>query len=103
VLGVLISSGVPSSADRRKAQRLNCVNNLKQIDISFRLWIGDQGDKYPTQVSTKYGGVMELAATGNVAAVFQVMSNELSTPKVLFCPADIDHQFAPNFTSNTIS
>jgi prepilin-type processing-associated H-X9-DG protein len=39
-------------------------------------------------VSITNGGAMELAVTGNVAAVFQVMSNELSTPKILFCPTD---------------
>lgn len=31
---------------------------------------------------------MEVALAGNVAAVFQIMSNELCTPKILFCPAD---------------
>jgi hypothetical protein len=41
---------------------------------------------------------MELVADGkNTWLNYLVMSNELSTPKVLICPADTDHSFAINF------
>ena len=40
---------------------------------------------------------MELIATGNVAACFQVMSNVLNTPKILLCPADTHRVWATNF------
>ncbi len=40
---------------------------------------------------------MELALTGDVAGIFRVMSNELSTPKVLVCPEDIKCAAATNF------
>ncbi len=65
---------------------LQCSNNLKQISISFRIWAGDNNDKTPTQVSQMNGGAMELAETGSAYAVFLVLSNELNTPKILFCP-----------------
>jgi hypothetical protein len=39
-------------------------------------------------VSTNKGGTMEFADGANTFRHFQVMSNELSTPKVLICPAD---------------
>ncbi len=42
---------------------------------------------------------MERAATGNVAAVFPVMSNELNTPKILFCPEDKIRTQATMFTA----
>lgn len=42
---------------------------------------------------------MELIATGNVAAGYLVMSNELSTPKILRCPADIRRVWATNFST----
>ena len=48
-------------------------------------------------VSVTNGGAMELIATGNVAGCFQVISNELSTTKILICPADTNHEFAANF------
>ena len=40
---------------------------------------------------------MEAAARGNVAPIFQVMSNELSTPRILLCPADADRSVANGF------
>ena len=35
---------------KKKAQRINCVNNLKQVGLAFRLWGGDNDDKYPPRV-----------------------------------------------------
>ena len=84
---------------RNHSPEIRCHNNLKQVGLAFRIWAGDNNDKFPTQVSVTNGGVMELAATGNVAAVFQVMSNELSTPKILFCPTDKLRQQATIFAS----
>ena len=46
------------------------------------------------------GDTMELIATGNVAACFQVMSNELSTPKILHCPEDTKRIAATNFLTS---
>ena len=40
---------------------------------------------------------MELISTGNIVSVFQVMSNELSTPKILVCPNCTNQLNANNF------
>src|SRR2546428_11389285 len=72
------------------AQRINCTNNLKQMGLAFRTWALDHNDQLPMQVSVTNGGAMEIVATGTAFTVFQVMSNELSTPKILFCPEEND-------------
>jgi prepilin-type processing-associated H-X9-DG protein len=87
------------AAAKRKHARIGCVSNLKQIGIAYRLWEGDNNGKYPMAVSVTNGGAMELVATGNVAACFQVMSNELSTPKILLCPEDTHRTYATNFST----
>jgi prepilin-type processing-associated H-X9-DG protein len=98
VIAILAAMLLPALASaKRKAQRINCVNNLKQDGIVFRIWEGDNGDKYPMAVSTNKGGTMEYAEDGNAFRHFQVMSNELSTPKILVCPAD-DRTPAASFT-----
>jgi prepilin-type N-terminal cleavage/methylation domain-containing protein/prepilin-type processing-associated H-X9-DG protein len=101
VLAVLVAIILPElAAAKRKDSRIGCVNNLKEIGIAYRVWEGDNGDKYPMFVSVTNGGAMELIATGNVAACFQVMSNELGTPKLLICSADTDRIAATNFTTD---
>jgi hypothetical protein len=77
--------------------RIHCMNNLKQLGLAFRIWSGDNNDKYPMAVSVTNGGAMEAIQGGAPLVVFQVMSNELSTPKILFCPADDKHDYATNF------
>jgi prepilin-type processing-associated H-X9-DG protein len=84
-------------APKHHGSYINCINNLKQDALAFRIWAGDNGDKYPMQVSVPLGGAREMVATGNVTQVFQVMSNELSTPKILLCPEDLTRRWATNF------
>jgi competence protein ComGC len=99
-LAILAALLLPAlAAAKRKHARIGCISNIKQIGIAFRLSEGDNGDKYPMAVSVTNGGAMELAATGNVAACFQVMSNELCTPKILLCPEDTHRTYATNFST----
>lgn len=81
------------------AKRIACVSNLKQVGMAFRIWAGEHNDLPPMSVSVTNGGVMELAVTGNITAIFQVMSNELSTPKILLCPTDIIRRQATTFAT----
>lgn len=90
---------VPRSSAKVNARRIACISHLKQIGMSFRIWAADHNDLSPMNTSVTNGGVMELAQTGNVAAVFQVMSNELNTPKLLFCPTDKIRTPATMFTA----
>jgi prepilin-type N-terminal cleavage/methylation domain-containing protein len=84
---------------QNKSSEIQCVNNLKQVGLAFRIWEGDNGDKFPMQVPAKMGGAMEAATRGNVAPIFQLMSNELSTPRDFICPADADRDVAHGFGS----
>lgn len=70
------------------AKSINCVNNLKQVGLAFRIWFGDNGDNFPMQVPVRAGGTMELATGNNAWINFAAMSNELATPKILYCPAN---------------
>ncbi len=60
-----------------------------QIGISFRIWEGDHTNLYPMSISTNFGGTLEYVERGETFRHFQVMSNELATPIVLICPADV--------------
>jgi prepilin-type processing-associated H-X9-DG protein len=75
----------------------NCVTNLRQINIAFQIWEGDNNNQYPMSVSVTNGGGMELIQAGNLAGCLQLVSNELSTTKILICPADHARTFATNW------
>jgi len=85
---------------QRRVDPYICFKNLKAIGVSMQIWQGDHNNEFPMSVSVTNGGAMELIATGNVAAYFQVMSNELSAPKILICPMDTVHSFATNFQND---
>ena len=81
---------------------INCLNNMKQIGLAYQEWANDNGGKYPMEVSGANGGARELVATGNVASVFQVMSNELSTTRILVCPEDKE-RYNAHYTATSFS
>jgi prepilin-type N-terminal cleavage/methylation domain-containing protein len=91
IVGILAAILLPAlSRAKARSLRISCVCNLKQVGVAFRIWALDHNDRYPMQVSITNGGTMELIGSPMVFASFAVMSNELSTPKVLFCPSDRD-------------
>jgi prepilin-type N-terminal cleavage/methylation domain-containing protein len=103
IIAILAAMLLPAlAAAKRKAQKINCVNNLKQVGLAYRIWSGDNSDKYPQAVATSAGGAQEFvnrstaAATKgiNPAMVFMSMSNELTTPKICYCPSD-NYQSTP--------
>ena len=75
-----------------RSAKISCVNNLKQVGLAFRVWQGDNNDKNPMSISVTNGGALELVESGTVWQHFQVMSNELNTPKILICPSDSERQ-----------
>jgi prepilin-type N-terminal cleavage/methylation domain-containing protein len=102
VLGVLAAMLLPAnSGNRRKAiaMRIACVNNLKQIEVAFRIW-PETDPTYPMRLSTNRGGTFEYTTTGEFFRHFQILSNVLTTPKILICPADVNRVAATSFTTD---
>ena len=103
VLAWLVVIFLPDLGRPKRSSRIGCVNNLKQIGLAYRMWAGDNGDKYPFELSVTNGGTKELNVGGNAWLNYLVMSNELSTPKFLICPKDQEHQPpATNFSAQLI-
>ena len=93
------------SKAKGKAQSINCINNMKQIGLAFRTWSIDNDGNFPFNVSTNKGGTLELSLPEsdgfdrNAVFHFRVLSNELSTPKILVCPGDSKKRPALDFLS----
>jgi prepilin-type processing-associated H-X9-DG protein len=89
---------VALAAAKHKSGRLGCVNSLKQVNVAFRMWEGDNGDRYPMQVVLTNSETMKLVTNGNAYLLWQTMSNELGTPKILHCPQDTKRKEAVSFS-----
>jgi len=92
VVTVLLLLGlIYFTQDRRTravALRIHCVGNFKGIGLGFRILANDNDGYYPMNIGSKYPALREAAVTGGLFRVFQVMSNELSVPQTINCPAD---------------
>jgi prepilin-type processing-associated H-X9-DG protein len=80
-----------------RSSKLGCDQSLRQIGLAFRTWAIDNNDRFPMQLSVTNDGTLELVSSGRVFPHFLVMSNELSTPKILTCPTDKDRTYAASF------
>jgi hypothetical protein len=100
VLSIMVVIILPILARPRHHKSISCDNNLQQIGLSYRIWAGDNDSKFPFEVSVANGGTRELNIGRNAWLNYLVMSNELSTPKILVCPDDKKRQPpATNFSS----
>jgi len=104
IIAILASMLLPALAKAKaKAVRIKCVNGLKQLGIAFRVFSTDNGDRYPMNVSTNEGGSSEwlglnlMSGADQVWRHFWVMSNELTTPRIILCAADSGRYEATNW------
>jgi hypothetical protein len=95
VLVVLVSMLKPASqrANHQRAERIYCVNNLKQIGAAYRIWANDNGDHFPSYMAITNGGWSNLLSRSDASTYAWtndvIMANELErNPRVLICPAD---------------
>lgn len=99
IIGILASMLLPAlSKAKAKAQRIACVNNLKQVTLAFKMWANDNEGKYPWWIDSTNGGTMGIAEAWYH---YTVISNDLGTPKVLVCPSDsINKTVATDWSNN---
>jgi competence protein ComGC len=99
LIAILAAMLLPAlAAAKKRAQSISCVNQLKQCGLAFKIWEGDNNDKMPMGVPEEKGGTLECITGAETYRHFQVMSNELSTPRILVCPADPERTATVSFT-----
>jgi prepilin-type N-terminal cleavage/methylation domain-containing protein len=111
IIAILASMLLPALARaKQKAQRIQCVNNLKQVGLAYRIWSNDNGDKFPAQQTVGLGGWSDYVAseTGQPLSEYTyynytIMANEMGqSPKIVLCPSD-DRNANTNFYATTVT
>ena len=87
IIAILAGMLLPALAKAKaKAQRIKCVNNLKNIGLGFRIFSTDNNGQFPWTVDTNNGGTAIPGAF--TWQHYNAVSNELSTPAIILCPSD---------------
>jgi hypothetical protein len=87
-----------------RTKKSDCLTNMKQIGLCFKLWAVDNNGQFPFHHGTNTGGTLEFCLMDgsgfdrNSFMHFKVMSNELGTTRILVCPEDHNRKFATNFS-----
>lgn len=106
LLAIMVYPG--GERDKKRALQVRCMSDLRQVGLGFHIWAGDQEVDFPNRRSTNYHGTEEFTSGPDAFRHFQVASNELNTPNILFCAAESDRNRSPatnfiNFGNSNIS
>src|SRR5436309_5049469 len=80
IIAILAGLLLPALAKAKaKAARINCVNNLRQLGLAFRVFSNDHGDRFPWNTPVLEGGTFGPAAPDQGSWTnFIVASNEIN-------------------------
>jgi len=101
IIGILASMLLPTLAGAlRKAKRIKCVANLKQIGAGMIMFAQDNDDRLPWQL-TPSGQAEHFAANFSLdpGSVFgcRGLKRNIVTPKILWSPCDAERQAAQEY------
>ena len=92
IIAILAGLLLPAITKARgRANLVNCLSNLKQVGLGWASWMHDhEAGNLPFRTPVEDGGTFGAVdpLKNNAWWQYQIISNELTSPKILVCPAD---------------
>ena len=87
IIAILAALLLPALAGaKRKARDTECINHLRHVGVGLRVWANDRG-AFPWNMPVEEGGSL---GSPDWTDHFRAASDELVTPKILYCPTDAE-------------
>jgi hypothetical protein len=103
-VSLLATGGLAAlTSNKTDSEQIVCFNNLRLIGRGVQMWAGDHNQQPPWWARVEDGGLRPSSGTrpGLAWFDFTFMSNELVTPRIMACPADVGVKRAVEFGGNT--
>jgi prepilin-type N-terminal cleavage/methylation domain-containing protein len=105
IIAILAALLLPALAKAKaKAHRIQCVSNMKQTSLGFLLWVHDsEKNNFHFRVDWKDGGTVNSGGApfdpqqNNAWFQYQWLKDQLTSPKILVCPADKSKTVSDSF------
>jgi prepilin-type N-terminal cleavage/methylation domain-containing protein/prepilin-type processing-associated H-X9-DG protein len=89
IIAILAGLLLPAlAAAKKKAQRIDCVNKLKQVGLGMRIYANDNEDKFPWQQPGITPAMTAVGQGGRVKDFLFEARDQIGTPKVIVCNSD---------------
>jgi prepilin-type N-terminal cleavage/methylation domain-containing protein len=82
---------------RSRPKKNYCFNNLKNVGLAFRIYATDNNDRYPWEPVMNQFGITQTHQISDVVKYFLMVTNGLSTPKILACTSDLNRPQQTNW------
>ena len=97
IIALLISILLPAlNRARESARRTACLNNLRQVHLTFMYYAQDNRDRVPIgyRVNNRQFNSMVFSSTSKKFVLFGVLykAGYMKDPRVFFCPSEVDPQ-----------
>jgi type II secretory pathway pseudopilin PulG len=97
IVAILLAMFLPAISRPKGSPSLACMSNLRQLSIGYIIWADANTNQFPWEVSTNFGGTLELIEQRSAASHFLPITTDfLKSARVFVCPTDKSRLEATN-------